>query len=163
MNKKLFSELLEKYKGKVLDDKIRNELVSCVISKEGKKGNKNNNTFVKNDDNVVIGLLCYYYKKWFFIEGKDKMEWNIKEGRSSGYNEMSKEGSSKWYSNYNKRNKSKVVIEDRLLLDNDKVKFDFEMKELMEVDLFEGNDYKGKVISFESSSDLLEYYNKEKK
>ena len=71
---------------------VYDEALSLVTAKVGSGGGKAT-TFHKNDDGVVVAVLCYYHKKWM---DPRVAEFGAKASSATGLNSMCKEGVSKW-------------------------------------------------------------------
>lgn len=65
---------------------------ALTVAKVGAGGGKAT-TFHKNDDGVVVAVLCYYHKLWM---NPADVEFGAKASSATGLNSMCKDGVSKW-------------------------------------------------------------------
>ena len=71
---------------------ILDQAIELTQAKSGGGGGKAT-AFHKNEEGVVIAILCYYHKLWM---NPQEVDFGKKASSATGYNSMCKDGVSKW-------------------------------------------------------------------
>lgn len=90
------------------DKKVKSilpEVIEMCSAKAG--GGGGSSTFHKNADGKVVAIQCYYHKKWMSPEA---IEFGAKATSASGYNNMCREGVSKWTKQNNEAKKAREEL-----------------------------------------------------
>ena len=53
-------------------------------------------TSLRDEHGNVVAIRCYYFKRWMPLVGDAAVEFGKKEGTTTGFNSMCKEGNSHW-------------------------------------------------------------------
>jgi len=104
MVKKAYTEIhaiLEANQDKKVSD-VMSELLPLMQPKAGGSGAAS--TFHRDEQGKVVGIFCYYHKLWM---DPSVVEFGAKASSPTGYNNMCKDGVSKWTKQQNTIRKGK--------------------------------------------------------
>lgn len=82
------------------------ELASAKVASGG-------SVAIRDKDNKVVAILDYYFKRWMPLVGDKAVDFGEKKGTPTGYNSMSKAGTSAW----TKQQRAAKAANDQLLKD----------------------------------------------
>ena len=89
---------------------VYDEALTLTAAKVGAGGGKAT-TFHKNDDGVVVAVLCYYHKLWM---DPREVDFGAKASSATGLNSMCKDGVSKWTKAKNAAKTASAGLLDRV-------------------------------------------------
>lgn len=75
-------------------DKTVEEVLPSILELVAKaQGSRDSSVFHRNADGEVVAIKCYYHKLWM---DPRIVDWGLKANTNTGYNNMCKDGVSKW-------------------------------------------------------------------
>lgn len=78
------------------DKKVRAVLEDVKNMASAKVAREGGSTFLKDIAGNTVAILDYYFKRWMPIVGEKAVEFGVKKNTATGFNTMSKAGTSAW-------------------------------------------------------------------
>lgn len=78
------------------DKKVRAVLEDVKNMASAKVAREGGSTFLKDVAGNTVAILDYYFKRWMPLVGEKAVEFGVKKNTATGFNTMSKAGTSAW-------------------------------------------------------------------
>lgn len=78
------------------DKKVRAVLEDVKNMASAKVAREGGSTFLKDAAGNTVAILDYYFKRWMPLVGEKAVEFGVKKNTATGFNTMSKAGTSAW-------------------------------------------------------------------
>lgn len=78
------------------DKKVRAVLEDVKNMASAKVAREGGSTFLKDVGGNTVAILDYYFKRWMPLVGEKAVEFGVKKNTATGFNTMSKAGTSAW-------------------------------------------------------------------
>lgn len=78
------------------DKKVRAVLEDVKNMASAKVAREGGSTFLKDAAGNTVAILDYYFKRWMPLVGEKAVEFGVKNNTATGFNTMSKAGTSAW-------------------------------------------------------------------